>query len=345
MTTSPETPGPRAFASAPTTGEDAGPAPILVMGILNVTPDSFSDGGRYLHPDAALAHGLEMVAQGAAIVDVGGESSRPGCDRPPAEAEFTRVVPVVRELVAAGVTISVDTMRAQVAQGALDAGAHYINDVSGGLADPDMLKVVAERGVPYILMHWRGHSAGMAELATYDDVVVQVREELAVRVDSALAAGIAADSIILDPGIGFAKTAEHNWEVVGRLGEIVAMGFPVLMGASRKLFLDPMATPWGWPGTVVAASADAGVFAARSVPEEAPPTSRDVATATVTALSAIAGAWAVRVHDVPSSVAAAKVVAAAQAGRLTKQAMRRATKDSTGRATGRAAGRAKGMTP
>ncbi|MEP7161240.1 MAG: dihydropteroate synthase [Dermatophilaceae bacterium] len=321
VTTGPETPEPRALTSPPTTGEDVGPAPILVMGILNVTPDSFSDGGRYLHPDAALAHGLDMVAQGATIVDVGGESSRPGCQRPPADVELTRVVPAVRALVAAGVTISVDTMRAQVAEGALDAGAHYINDVSGGLVDPDMLRVVAERGVPYILMHWRGHGAAMQDLATYDDVVAEVRDELAVRVDAALAAGIAAESIILDPGIGFAKTAEHNWEVLGRLGEIVAMGFPVLMGASRKMFLGPMATPPGWPGAVVAEPADESVGAARFVPEDAPPTSRDVATATVTALSAIAGAWAVRVHDVPSSVAAAKVVAAAaQAGRVAGRA-------------------------
>lgn len=302
------TPGRR----APTRQRDDAPAPIVVMGILNVTPDSFSDGGRFLDPGVAVARGLEMVAQGAAIVDVGGESSRPGSDRPPAAEELARVVPVVRALAQAGVTVSVDTMRAEVAAESLAAGARFINDVSGGLADPDMFAVVAQHQAPYVLMHWRGHGGVMQELATYDDVIADVRDELSARVDAALAAGIAEADLILDPGIGFAKTAAHNWQILAHLDAFVALGFPVLMGASRKMFLGPMATPPGWP------AGDASSARGPFVPEEAPPTSRDVATATVTALSALAGAWGVRVHDVPSSVAAAKVVAATRAADATQ---------------------------
>ncbi len=289
------------------------PPPLVVMGILNVTPDSFSDGGRFLDPGVAVAHGRRMVEQGAAIVDVGGESSRPGSDRPGEDEELARVIPVVRALAASGVPVSVDTMRARVASAALDAGAHYINDVSGGLADPDMLRVVAERRAPFMLMHWRGHGGVMADLATYGDVVADVRDELSARVDAALAAGIAERDLILDPGIGFAKTAAHNWQILAHLDVFVAMGFPVLMGVSRKMFLGPMATPPAWPG--IGAPETLGHF----IPEDAPPASRDVATATVTALCALAGAWGVRVHDVPSSVVAARVVAAtlgaARAGR------------------------------
>ena len=322
MTTTPDSGASAATGARSATGAAAprdGTQPLVVMGILNVTPDSFSDGGRYLDPGLAVAHGLEMIAQGAAIVDVGGESSRPGSDRPPQEEELARVIPVVRALASAGVSVSVDTMRAQVAEQSLDAGAHYINDVSGGLADPDMLRVVAARRAPFMVMHWRGHGGVMADLATYDDVVRDVRDELSARVDAALAAGIAEGDLILDPGIGFAKTAAHNWQILAHLDVFVAMGFPVLMGVSRKMFLGPMATPPGWPGAAPATTAPAtpapatpamtgppGAF----VPEDAPPASRDVATATVTALSALAGAWGVRVHDVPSSVSAAKVVAA-----------------------------------
>ncbi|MBQ1071140.1 dihydropteroate synthase, partial [Micromonospora sp. D75] len=182
----------------------------VVMGVLNVTPDSFSDGGRYADLDAAVAHGVRLRADGADLIDVGGESTRPGAERVDAETETARVLPVVRELSAAGIVVSIDTSRARVAEAVLAAGAYLVNDVSGGLADPDMARVVRDAGCPWVLMHWRGHSREMRELATYTDVVTEVRDELSRRVDAALAAGVAADRIVVDPGLGFAKTAAHN---------------------------------------------------------------------------------------------------------------------------------------
>ncbi|PXY31173.1 dihydropteroate synthase [Prauserella muralis] len=260
------------------------------MGILNVTPDSFSDGGRYLSREDALAHAHAMWRRGADIIDVGGESTRPGSLRVDAETEQARVLPVIRALAADGLLLSVDTTRAAVAAAAVEAGAAVINDVSGGLADPDMARVAADAGVPWVLMHWRGHSKDMNALATYDDVVAQVRDELSARVDEALAAGVAERSIVLDPGLGFAKTAGHDWALLHNLDVLLAMGFPVLVGASRKRFL--------------------GKLLADAEGDPRPPSGREVATAAVSALAAQAGAWCVRVHDVGASLDAVQVAAA-----------------------------------
>lgn len=260
------------------------------MGILNVTPDSFSDGGRFSGVSEAVQHGLAMARAGADVVDVGGESTRPGAERVPAEEEIQRVLPVVTELAAAGLSTTIDTTRAEVARVALDAGAAGINDVSGGLADPGMAKLVAVAGCPWVLMHWRGHSREMATLATYDDVVTDVRDELRSRVDAALAAGVAAEQVILDPGLGFAKTAEHNWALLDRLDVLLDLGLPVLIGASRKAFL----------GALLAG--DDGV--------SRPPDQRDDATAAITALVAELGVWGVRVHEPAANRDAAQVVAA-----------------------------------
>lgn len=257
-----------------------------VLGILNVTPDSFSDGGMYFDRADAVAHGVRMRDAGADLVDVGGESTRPGSERVDADTERGRVLPVVRELVAAGVPVSVDTTRAAVAEATAEAGAVMINDVSGGLADPNMARVMAESGLPWVLMHWRGHSRDMNSLATYDDVVADVRSELLSRVDAALSAGVAESSIVLDPGLGFAKTHAHDWLLLQRLREFTELGFPVLVGASRKRFLGRLL---------------AGPDGDRERSE------RDTATAAVSALSADRGAWGVRVHDVASSVDAVRV--------------------------------------
>ncbi|MFC5993716.1 dihydropteroate synthase [Pseudonocardia hispaniensis] len=264
------------------------------MGILNVTPDSFSDGGRYFDRDDAVAHGVEMRAAGADFVDVGGESTRPGAQRVPAEVECGRVVPVIRELVAEGVRVSVDTTRAAVAEAALDAGAAIVNDVSGGLADPRMAAVLADAAVPWILMHWRGHSDRMQSLARYSDVVGEVRSELVARADAAVLAGVDPARIIIDPGLGFAKTSEHNWALLRRLDVLMALGFPVLVGASRKRFL----------GELLAAADGTA----------RPPDGREVATAAITVLVANAGAWGVRVHDVGTSRDAIAVAAAWRLG-------------------------------
>lgn len=210
---------------------------MLVMGILNVTPDSFSDGGEFNTVETAVAHGLEMVSEGADIIDIGGESTRPGAERITEEEELSRVIPVLKELAAKGAVISIDTMRASVARAAVKAGATYINDVSGGLADDQMHNVAAELGTFYILMHWRGHSIDMNSKAIYGDVVLDVKSELSRQIEKAIAAGIAPEKIIIDPGIGFAKEAEHNWELIKRVNEIVDLGYPVLIGASRKRFL------------------------------------------------------------------------------------------------------------
>jgi dihydropteroate synthase len=263
------------------------------MGVVNVTPDSFSDGGQWYGADAAIEHGLELVAQGADIVDVGGESTRPGAQRIPQEEELRRVGPVVTELVRAGVPVSIDTMRAGVAEFALDAGAHLVNDVSGGLADPQMPRLVAAAGVSYVVVHWRGHSHDMYARAAYADVVREVRDELGRRVETVVAAGVDPGRIVVDPGLGFGKRAEHNWPLLAHLetvGVLAGGTFPVLVGASRKRFLGAvLAGPDGTPR----AFADC-----------------DAATVATTALAAAAGAWCVRVHQVPANADAVRVAAA-----------------------------------
>jgi dihydropteroate synthase len=263
---------------------------IVVMGVLNVTPDSFSDGGRYASVDDAVAHALDMRAEGADLIDVGGESTRPGAERVDAAVEAARVLPVIRALAAEGVVVSVDTYRAAVAEAALDAGAAVINDVSGGLGDADMARVARDAQCPWILMHWRGHSKIMKQLATYDDVVADVRDELLQRVDAALGAGVDPGRLLLDPGLGFAKTAEHDWPLLAHLGEFVELGFPVLLGASRKSFL----------GRLLAARDGSP----RPVGE------REASTVAITAYAALRGVWGVRVHAVRPNVDAALTVAA-----------------------------------
>jgi dihydropteroate synthase len=265
---------------------------VVVVGVLNVTPDSFSDGGRYIDLADAVRHGREMHAEGADLVDVGGESTRPGAQRVDAIEESRRVLPVIKELAASGVPVSIDTYRAAVAADALNAGATVVNDVSGGLGDPDMVRVVRDAGCPWILMHWRGHSATMQELAHYDDVVADVRDELSARVDAAVAGGVDAARLVIDPGIGFAKTARHNWALLKNLSTLIEVGLPVLVGASRKSFL----------GTLLAGDAP------RPVDE------REDATTAITAYCALQGVWGVRVHEVRRSVDAALAMAAIQRG-------------------------------
>jgi dihydropteroate synthase len=267
-----------------------GLARTRVMAVVNVTPDSFSDGGDALDPDDAVRAGLRALAAGADLVDVGGESTRPGASRVPEAEELRRVLPVVRGLVAAGAVVSVDTTRSRVAAAALDAGAQLVNDVSGGLSDPAMLPLLAEAQVPCVLMHWRGASDRMQELARYDDVVADVVRELGERLSAAEAAGVDLDRVVVDPGLGFAKTAEHNWALLRALPRLSALGRPVLVGASRKAFLGALlAAPDGAPR---------------------PPRERDAATAALTVVAARAGVWAVRVHDVAPSADAVRVAAA-----------------------------------
>lgn len=210
---------------------------MLVMGILNVTPDSFADGGKHFTFEHAVQRGLQMIEEGVDIIDIGGESTRPGAERVSAEEEQRRVIPVIESLVGKGADISVDTMRASTARLAVEAGAVIVNDVSGGAADPDMFATVAALGCKYTLMHWRGHSKDMNKLAQYDDVVAEVIQEVTLQLDKALAAGIKRENIVLDPGLGFAKDAEHNWEILNRLEEFTALGYPVLIGHSRKRFI------------------------------------------------------------------------------------------------------------
>ncbi len=271
------------------------------MGVVNVTPDSFSDGGRWFGADAAIQHGLELIAQGADIIDVGGESTRPGAQRIPADEELRRVMPVITELVKAGAVVSVDTMRAQVAQRAVEAGVSLVNDVSGGLADPYMPRLVAKAGVPYVVMHWRGHSHDMEKRAVYQDVVREVHDELAQRIGAVTAEGVDPSMIVLDPGLGFSKNPApsgadaHNWQLLAGLRELATIGgrdFPVLVGASRKRYLSRL-------------------FDSGSEPR--PFMENDAATAAVTALSAAAGAWCVRVHQVPANADAVRVAAAYRA--------------------------------
>ncbi|OBF06198.1 dihydropteroate synthase [Mycobacterium sp. ACS4054] len=261
------------------------------MGVLNVTDDSFSDGGRYLDTSSAVAHGLALAADGADIVDVGGESTRPGATRIDSQVETSRVIPVVKELVAEGITVSIDTMHADVARAALQHGARIVNDVSGGRADPAMAPLVADAGVPWVLMHWRSVAADRPHADThYDDVVAEVRAELLASVDAAVAAGVDPAKLVIDPGLGFAKTAQQNWALLRALPQLVATGIPVLLGASRKRFLGTLlAGPDGSPR---------------------PPAGRETATAVISALAALYGAWGVRVHDVRATVDALKVVAA-----------------------------------
>jgi dihydropteroate synthase len=259
------------------------------MGVLNVTPDSFSDGGAYLAVENAVAHGVRLASEGADIVDVGGESTRPGATRTDEADEARRVLPVIRELTARGVPLSIDTMRASVAEAAVNAGAAMVNDVSGGLADPAMARCVAELAVPYVAMHWRGHSTTMQNNACYSDVVTTVKSELSGRCHALQAAGIAAEFIIFDPGLGFAKTAEHNWALLRRLDELAALG-PLMVGASRKRFLTELL-----PESMRTAA------------------DRDLATAAVSALASARGAAWVRVHDVRATIAAVRVAQAATA--------------------------------
>jgi dihydropteroate synthase len=263
------------------------------MGVVNVTPDSFSESGAHFDTDVAISHGLALAASGADILDVGGESTRPGAARVEAAEELRRVLPVVSALSAEGLLVSIDTMRRETAAAALDAGARIVNDVSGGLADPELPRLVADAKVPYVVMHWRGHSADMYQKATYGDVVAEVCAELSARLEEVVAAGVDADAVIVDPGIGFAKRAEHNWALLGHLDQLVALGPPVLIGASRKSFL----------GSLLAD--DIG---------PRPMAGRDAATAAITVLAAAAGVWGVRVHETSASADAVRVVAAVRAG-------------------------------
>ena len=257
------------------------PGRTLVIGVVNVTPDSFSDGGAWFDPGAAITHGLDLLAEGADIIDIGGESTRPGAVRPEVSEELRRVLPVIRELAAAGACVSIDTMRAAVAAPAIAAGARLVNDVSGGKADPGMLALVVESGVPFVCMHWRGHSEDMQSKASYADVVTEVIAELRTQLDKATRLGVAPDKLIIDPGFGFAKTGEHNWQLLQRLGEFDVLEFPMLAGVSRKAFLGRLL-----------ADADGSPRPAKE---------RDDATTALTAVLALRGVWGVRVHSVRAS--------------------------------------------
>jgi dihydropteroate synthase len=265
------------------------------MGVLNVTPDSFSDGGLWLDPETAVAHARELADAGADIIDVGGEYTRPGAGRVPLAEELQRILPVIEAVVASGLTVSVDTMRAEVARRAVEAGAAYINDVSGGLADPDMAAVAADSGRDLIVMHWRGHSAAMQQRAVYGDVTAEVVDELSRRISALVAAGVSAERIILDPGLGFAKSFEHNWRLIATLPALMALGHRVIVGTSRKGFLGAVGRPQGPPR---------------------PPQERDVATAVTSAYLSDLGVWGVRVHDVPSTVDALDVAQALRDARI-----------------------------
>ena len=238
---------------------------MLVMGILNVTPDSFADGGKHFTFEQALTHGLEMIEEGVDIIDVGGESTRPGAERVSAEEEQRRVIPVIKALADKGVQISIDTMRASTARLAVEAGATIVNDVSGGAADPEMFTTVAELGCTYTLMHWRGHSKDMNSRAQYGDVVSEVIDEVTIQLNKALEAGIKREKIVLDPGLGFAKDAEHNWEILNRIDEFVALGYPVLIGHSRKRFIGGDSPDEREEGTLAISKSlvDKGIWAVR----------------------------------------------------------------------------------
>lgn len=268
----------------------SGAAPFQIMGVVNVTPDSFSDGGRYLDVDDAIAHGLELAAAGATIVDIGGESTRPGAARVDTREEQHRVAPVVSALASAGIRVSIDTMSAETARAAADAGASIINDVSGGLADERMPRVMAISGLDCVISHWRGHSADMASRASYSDAAVDVAKELGARVATLLDQGVDPSRVIVDPGLGFSKHAQHNWRILARLDLLQDLGYPVLVGASRKRFLGAL------------------------LPVEAPMDARDLPSAVVSVLAAQAGAWGVRVHDVAATKLALDTLDAWQGG-------------------------------
>jgi dihydropteroate synthase len=261
------------------------------MGVVNVTADSFSDGGLFLDRDRAVEHGLALAADGADIIDVGGESTRPGATRVDSDVETSRVLPVIKDLAGQGLTVSIDTMRSEVARAALENGAQIVNDVSAGRADPNMAGVVADAKVPWVLMHWRSVGAAHPhEVPAYRDVVAEVRAELLAAVDAAVSAGVDPAKLIIDPGLGFAKTGEHNWALLRALPEFVGTGIPVLIGASRKRFL--------------------GALLAGADGEPRPPDGRETATAMISALAGLHGAWGVRVHDVRASVDALKILEA-----------------------------------
>jgi dihydropteroate synthase len=273
------------------------PGRCLVMGVVNVTPDSFSDGGAWFDRSAAIRRGFDLVAQGADLVDVGGESTRPGAQRVSLQEELRRVIPVIEALAAEGVPVSVDTMRAEVAEAAVASGARLVNDVSGGLADPAMPRVVAKAAVPYVVMHWRGHSHDMDTRAVYADVVREVTDELRVRIEAIIREGVDPARLIVDPGLGFAKRPEdnHNWTLLAHLDALLALGHPVLVAASRKRFLGRLlAAPDGTPR---------------------PFAESDDATVAITALAAAAGAWCVRVHNVRPNADAVRAAAAWKAAR------------------------------
>lgn len=276
----------------------------LVLSVLNVTPDSFSDGGQFASPELAVQRARQQVAAGADIIDVGGESTRPGATRIPVAEELTRVLPVVEALSRQGVAVSVDTMRSEVAEAAVGAGAVLVNDVSGGLADPDMYPFLAGTQVAYVAMHWRGHSTHMDQLANYSDVVADVCSELRERLAGLARAGVDPARVVVDPGLGFAKDSHHNWELLAGMPELLALGHPVLIGASRKRFLGAVLARDGHPRPI---------------------DQRDAATDAVTALAIHAGAWAVRVHDVRGSrdaIAVAQAWTAAAATRTGRGAPR-----------------------
>lgn len=277
-----------------------------IMGVVNVTPDSFSDGGKYFDHDDAVRHGLELLAEGADILDVGGESTRPGAARVDEDEELRRVIPVIAALASEGAEISVDTMRVSVAERALDAGATILNDVSGTRAEPPMASLAAGAGARLIVMHWRAHSARMQSVAHYDDVTRDVARELTEQLGVVRAAGVPHEKIIVDPGLGFSKTGAHNWELLAGLADIRALGYPVLVAASRKRFLSTML-------------ADAGLDSPDAPHMYGQSDGRDDATAAITALAAASGVWAVRVHAVRASRIAAEVCADLRGARLAKE--------------------------
>ena len=258
----------------------------LVVGVLNVTPDSFSDGGLFSDTNAAVKYAQDLIQNGADLIDVGGESTRPGASRITTLEEQKRVIPVIKELTSLGIITSIDTMNSETALVAVNAGAQMVNDVSGGLADEKMHKCVADLNVPYVLMHWRGHSTVMDNLATYSDVVTEVVNEIQIQVDKAIKSGIDRNKIVIDPGLGFAKNPEHNWEILKKFNELHHLNLPIYIGASRKRFLTDFAIPRG----------------------SLEPKDRDIATSIITSYVSLNGAWAVRVHDVSASSAAVKIM-------------------------------------
>jgi dihydropteroate synthase len=262
----------------------------VIIGVLNVTPDSFSDGGKFNKVDAAIEHAVELRTAGADFIDVGGESTRPGAKRLDPAKEQKRVMPVLKELIDLGVPVSIDTMNSATALAAVEAGVLVVNDVSGGLADPEVYRTVAETGVHYIASHWRGPSEAMDDNTDYVDVVAEVRDALKARIAELLVWGISPDKIVLDPGLGFGKTSQHNWAILKALPELETIGYPLMIGASRKRFLAPFAE------------------------DDTPASERDFATAVISALAAQSGVWGVRVHDVAATATALDIWSAWHSG-------------------------------